>query len=74
MIVAVGPGLKGICAPLHYSDFSSSSSQGLEEGTEGTFLVLSVEPSQRKMSLTMKKSLVNSNLPRFSSYEEIKPG
>ena len=77
MIVALTEHIRGLCPRLHLSDVRSIMKQPKKKYKEGSKIkcrVLSVEPSQRRLLLTCKKSLLRSSHDPLSEYTQASPG
>ena len=77
MIVALTDNIRGLCPRLHLSDVRIIMKQPKKKYKEGSKVkcrVLSVEPSQRRLLLTCKKSLLRSTHDPLSDYTQAKPG
>jgi len=75
MIVKIGPGISGLCPPLHFADtILANPSSKFKLGEEVTCMVLSLDPAKKKITLTHKKTLLQSDLPKFSSLNQMSLG
>ena len=77
MIVALTEHIRGLCPRLHLSDVRSIMKQPKKKYKEGSRVkcrVLSVEPSQRRLLLTCKKSLLRSSHEPLTDYTQARPG
>ncbi|KAG9043140.1 rRNA biogenesis protein rrp5 [Tulasnella sp. UAMH 9824] len=75
MRVALSDKLTGIVPPIHYSDIVlKHPERKFEEGKTVKARVLAVEPSKQRIVLTLKKSLIQSELPVHSDFSEVKVG
>ncbi|NXP78545.1 RRP5 protein, partial [Ramphastos sulfuratus] len=75
MQVKVAEGIKGLVPSMHLADvILKQPEKKYSIGDEVKCRVLECNPAGKKLILTLKKSLVQSNLPILSSYEDAKPG
>ncbi|XP_064000521.1 protein RRP5 homolog [Pogoniulus pusillus] len=75
MQVKVAEGIKGLIPSMHLADvILKQPEKKYSIGDEVKCRVLECNPAGKKLILTLKKSLVQSNLPVLSSYEDAKPG
>ena len=77
MIVALTETIRGLCPRLHLSDVRSIMKQPKKKYKEGSKVkcrVLNVDPSQRRLLLTCKKTLVRSTRDPLSDYSQATPG
>ena len=77
MIIELTEHIRGLCPRLHLSDVRSIMKQPKKKYKEGSKVkcrVLSVEPSQRRLLLTCKKSLLRSSRDPLSDYTRATPG
>ncbi|KAJ3090994.1 hypothetical protein HK102_001993 [Quaeritorhiza haematococci] len=75
MIIAITDSIKGLCPTLHMSEVKLTDPKKLfKVGAAIKCQVLSVDPKRRRLILTHKKSLMNSNLPAIASYGDVQPG
>lgn len=77
MIVALTEQIRGLCPRLHLSDVRSIMKQPKKKYKEGSKVkcrVLGVEPSQRRLLLTCKKSLLRSSHDPLTDYTQAQPG
>ncbi|NWW78900.1 RRP5 protein, partial [Climacteris rufus] len=75
MQVKVADGIRGLVPSLHLSDvILKQPEKKYSIGDEVKCRVLECNPAGKKLILTLKKSLVQSNLPVLSNYEDAKPG
>ena len=77
MIVALTEHIRGLCPRLHLSDVRSIMKQPKKKYKEGSKVkcrVLSVEPSQRRLLLTCKKSLIRWSHDPLTDYSLAKAG
>ncbi|KAI9801570.1 MAG: hypothetical protein M1825_003249 [Sarcosagium campestre] len=75
LLVKVAEGIVGLVPEMHVADTHlSHPDRKFKEGLSVTARVLSTDPEKRHFRLTLKKSLVNSDVPIFESYESISVG
>ncbi|KAK5098378.1 rRNA biogenesis protein rrp5 [Lithohypha guttulata] len=75
LLVKISPGITGFVSSLHFSDAAlKHPEKKFREGMSVKARVLSVDTDRRRLDLTLKKSLVNSDQPVWSSYNDIQPG
>ncbi|XP_025966122.2 protein RRP5 homolog isoform X1 [Dromaius novaehollandiae] len=75
MQVKVTDGIKGLVPSMHLADMIlKQAEKKYNMGDEVRCRVLECRPAERKLILTLKKTLVQSKLPVLSNYEEAKPG
>lgn len=75
MLVHISDHIKGLVPRTHLSDVVlKNPEKKYAVGMKLKCRVLSVEPEARKLSLTRKKSLIESPLPLFLSYADARPG
>ena len=77
MIISVTDNIRGLCPKLHLSDVRSIMKQPKKKYKEGSKVkcrVLSVEPSQRRLLLSCKKTLVRSTCGLLTDYSQAEPG
>ncbi|XP_062436335.1 protein RRP5 homolog isoform X1 [Rhea pennata] len=75
MQVKVTDGIKGLVPSMHLADMIlKQPEKKYNMGDEVKCRVLECRPAERKLILTLKKTLVQSKLPVLSNYEEAKPG
>lgn len=75
LIVKVAEGINGFVPERHLADVRlQNPEKKFREGMKVKTRVLSVDPSNRKMRLTMKKTLVNSDAPVLKSYDDAHVG
>ena len=68
-----GPGIEGTVAPADMSEKAlQKPHRTLKRGEERTCVVLACDPSQKKLLLSLKPSLVESTLPRVATFAEAK--
>lgn len=75
VLVALADGITGLVPEMHMADIAlQHPEKKFREGMAVTVRVLSIDPGRRKIRLTLKKSLVNSEALPFKSYADIAPG
>jgi rRNA biogenesis protein RRP5 len=75
VLVTLADGITGLVPEMHMADVSLlHPEKKFKEGMNVTARVLSTDPSKRKIRLTLKKSLVNSEAPLIKSYADIAQG
>jgi rRNA biogenesis protein RRP5 len=74
MVVEVNHYIQGFCPTLHLTKSRVKNLEKLKSGKKLKYRVLDVDPVRRKMTLTHKKSLVESTLPILSCYEDVRIG
>lgn len=75
LIVNLSEGVTGFVPRLHLSDTTlQHPEKKFREGTKVSARVLSTDIVQKQVRLTLKKSLVNSDLKPWSEYKQIKDG
>ncbi|OXB58266.1 hypothetical protein ASZ78_010460 [Callipepla squamata] len=75
MQVKVTDGIKGLVPSMHLSDvILKQPEKKYNIGDEVRCRVLECNPAEKKLFLTLKKTLVQSKLPILSSYEDAEPG
>ncbi|CAH3149742.1 unnamed protein product, partial [Porites evermanni] len=75
MLVSVSDHIRGLCSTLHLADINlKHPEKKLKEGKVVKCRVLSVEPDRRRLLLTHKKTMVESDLPFITDYSDAKPG
>ncbi|KAI8821806.1 uncharacterized protein EV422DRAFT_495369 [Fimicolochytrium jonesii] len=74
-IISLAGSITGFCPKLHFADIALTQPEKMfKTGVVLKFLVLSVDAKNRKVTLTHKKSILNSTLPKVASYEDVKSG
>ncbi|CAM9431765.1 unnamed protein product [Chrysoparadoxa australica] len=74
-LVSLGAGVRGIVTTMHLSDVAIKKPKNrFKIGAKVTCRVLSAQPEQRKVQLTLKKSLVKDESPILSAFDEAKRG
>ncbi|KZO92777.1 hypothetical protein CALVIDRAFT_540664 [Calocera viscosa TUFC12733] len=74
MFVDVGGNISGRVAPDHYADIIlKHPEKRYRSGASVKCRILAVDPEHGKLSLTCKKSLLNSDLPIIAKIEDAKP-
>ncbi|KAM8805938.1 protein RRP5 homolog [Eudromia elegans] len=75
MQVKITDGIKGLVPSMHLADATlKQPEKKYSLGDEVHCRVLECRPEEKKLFLTLKKTLVQSKLPVLSNYEEAKPG
>ncbi|XP_015722403.1 protein RRP5 homolog isoform X3 [Coturnix japonica] len=75
MHVKVTDGIKGLVPSMHLADvILKQPEKKYSIGDEVKCRVLECNPEEKKLFLTLKKTLVQSKLPILSSYEDAQPG
>ncbi|KAK9462950.1 uncharacterized protein V1516DRAFT_710749 [Lipomyces oligophaga] len=75
LLVQLSPGLVGHVNELNLSDVKiSQPERRFRPGMKVKVRVLQVQPSKRRIRLTLKKSLVNSDIAIATSYENVEIG
>ncbi|XP_042719783.1 protein RRP5 homolog [Lagopus leucura] len=75
MHVKVADGIKGLVPSIHLADvILKQPEKKYSVGDEVRCRVLECNPAEKKLFLTLKKTLVQSKLPVLSSYEDAEPG
>ncbi|XP_067995560.1 protein RRP5 homolog [Melanerpes formicivorus] len=73
--VKVAEGIKGLVPSMHLADvILKQPEKKYSIGDEVKCRVLECNPAGKRLILTLKKSLIQSNLPVLSSYEDANPG
>ncbi|POR34702.1 rRNA biogenesis protein rrp5 [Tolypocladium paradoxum] len=75
LILKVAEGITGLVPERHMSDIRlQHPEKKFREGMKVKARVLSTNPSKKRMRLTLKKTLVNSEAPTIKSYDEVSVG
>ncbi|XP_027316494.1 protein RRP5 homolog [Anas platyrhynchos] len=75
MQVKVTDGIKGLVPSLHLADvILKQPEKKYNVGDEVKCRVLECNPAEKKLFLTLKKTLIQSKLPILSKYEDAEPG
>ena len=75
LILKVADGIRGLVPELHMSDYHlQNPDKKFREGMKVKARVLWTDPSKKKMRLTMKKTLVNSDAPVVKNFSEVTVG
>jgi rRNA biogenesis protein RRP5 len=75
VLVSLADGITGLVPEMHMADVSLlHPEKKFKEGMAVTARVLSTDPSEKKIRLTLKKTLVNSEAPPIKSYADIAKG
>ncbi|CAK7203915.1 rRNA bioproteinsis protein rrp5 [Sporothrix eucalyptigena] len=72
LIVEIADGITGLVPELHLADVKlQNPEKKFREGMKVKARVLSTDPEKRQIRLTLKKTLVNSDLPPVLKYEDL---
>ena len=77
LIVLVTEGIRGVCPKIHVSDVKSITlkpGKKFKEGSKVRCRVVNVDPAQKRLMLTCKRSLVRESGPILSEYKSAVPG
>ncbi|KAG8530236.1 uncharacterized protein KY384_004736 [Bacidia gigantensis] len=75
LILNLAEGVSGLVSENHFADVRlQHPEKRFTEGINVTARVLSVEPSKRQVRLTLKKSLINSDIEPWVDYGSLEPG
>lgn len=75
LILKVAEGITGLVPERHMSDIRlQHPEKKFREGMKVKARVLSTDPSKKRMRLTLKKTLLNSEAPVIKSYDEVSVG
>jgi len=75
ILVNIAEGITGLVPETHLADIHlQHPEKKFKEGNIVTARVLSTLPEKKQLRLTLKKSLVNSDVEPWTSYSELKPG
>ena len=75
LLVKIATGITGHVSPNHQSDVAlKNPEKKFREGMSVKTRVLAVDTDRRRLDLTLKKTLVNSDQPIWASYEGLEPG
>jgi rRNA biogenesis protein RRP5 len=75
VLVNLADGISGLVPEMHMADVKlSHPERKFKEGMAVTARVMSTDPGKRQIRLTLKKSLVNSDVPILKGYEDAAPG
>lgn len=75
LIVKIADGISGLVPEMHFADVHlQNPEKKFREGLKVKARVLSTDAASRQIRLTLKKTLVNSDLPAIQSYEQIAVG
>lgn len=75
LIVTLAEGINGLVPQIHMSDVDlQHPERKFREGQTVTARVLSSDPSRRRLRLTLKKTLVNSDQKAWLRFEDIETG
>ncbi|KAJ9650135.1 rRNA biogenesis protein rrp5 [Neophaeococcomyces mojaviensis] len=75
LLVRIAPGIHGFIQPLHFSDVVlKNPEKKYREGVNVKARVLNVDIGRRRLELTLKKTLVNSDQPIWSGWDSLTAG
>ena len=75
IIVSLNSSVSGVVTSYHLSDLASKKAlKNIKEGKKVKVRVLSVDTAGKKMTLTMKPSLLDSNIEVLSDYQDAQTG
>ncbi|KAH7632193.1 hypothetical protein SMAC4_00089 [Sordaria macrospora] len=75
LIVKIADGISGLVPEMHFADVHlQNPEKKFREGLKVKARVLSTDAASRQIRLTLKKTLVNSDLPAIQTYDEITVG
>ncbi|KAL5021967.1 hypothetical protein ScPMuIL_001122 [Solemya velum] len=75
MVVRLTRSVRGFVPSLHYADIPlKHPEKKFNQDQRLNCRVLSCDPSKNRLTLTLKKSLVNTELPLITEMEQMKPG
>ncbi|CAK7216611.1 rRNA bioproteinsis protein rrp5 [Sporothrix bragantina] len=75
LIVEIADGITGLVPELHLADVKlQNPEKKFREGMKVKARVLSTDPEKHQIRLTLKKTLVNSDLPPVAKYEDLSFG
>ena len=75
LVVKIAEGITGYVPEIHLADIHlQNPEKRFKEGSPVTARVLSTDHFKRQIRLTLKKSLVNSDIEPWTSYHDLKPG
>ncbi|KAF8973590.1 hypothetical protein BDZ97DRAFT_1751613 [Flammula alnicola] len=75
LFVSLSGGIDGVVWPNHYADITlKHPAKRFKEGASIKCRVLVVDPERKRISLTAKKTLVESPLPIIAKPEDVMPG
>ena len=75
LLLNITDNILGIVPKIHLADIDlKHPERKFKEGSKITARVLSVDPWNRRIRLSLKKSLVNSGLQPWTSYDTLSPG
>jgi len=72
MQLKLSQGVKAFCPRTHFADVDVTDPErhGLKNGAKIRVRVMSVDPANKSVVVTHKKTLIKSELPLISTYEE----
>ena len=75
LIIQIAEGVTGLVPEMHLADVKlQHPEKKFREGMKVKARVLSTNPSKKQLRLTLKKSLVNSDLPIIQSFSDVSRG
>ncbi|KAK5449934.1 rRNA biogenesis protein rrp5 [Exophiala xenobiotica] len=75
LLVNLAEGISGLVPQIHMSDVDlKHPERKFREGQTVTARVLSTDPARRRLKLTLKKSIINSDQKAWLSFEDIEVG
>ena len=75
VLINLAEGITGLASEMHMADVHlQHPERKFREGMTVTARVLSTDPERRQIRLTLKKSLVNSDVEPWTNYEQISVG
>lgn len=75
LIVGIAEGISGLVPEVHFADVVlQNPERKFREGNTVTARVLSANSAKRQLRFTLKKTLVNSGIEPWKSYDELEPG
>ncbi|EFX02430.1 rRNA biogenesis protein [Grosmannia clavigera kw1407] len=75
LIVEIADGIAGLVPEIHFSDIKlQHPEKKFREGMKVTARVLSIDPANHQFRLTLKKTLVNSDIPPVKSFDDLSVG
>lgn len=75
VLVKVSPGITGHVSLMHLSDATlKNPEKKFKEGMSVKARVLTVNVDRRRLDMTLKKTIVNSDQPVWTNFDELKPG
>ena len=75
ILVNIAEGISGLVPEVHFADIHlQHPEKKFKEGVHVTARVLKTDPQKKQIRLTLKKTLVNSDVEPWTSYDQLKPG